>query len=145
MISGSIPVSRPGGHFAVPPIPYFVFSHGMLDPWFRRTYPLKHVKKALYWRAGGHKIFRDARGVFFTSEEEKRVAGQSFRPYQCNGVTVGFGTTGAKGDSIELQRAFIDAFPELRGKKLLALPGTGQSQERAGPPYSSVCNDRGEA
>src|SRR5262245_26651400 len=23
-------------------IPYFVFPHGMLDPWFKRTYPLKH-------------------------------------------------------------------------------------------------------
>ena len=55
----------------------------MLDPWFRRTYPLKHLKKAVYWRAGGHKVLRDARGVFFTSEEEKRLAGQSFRPYQC--------------------------------------------------------------
>jgi hypothetical protein len=25
--------------------PYFVFTHGMLDPWFRREYPLKHLKK----------------------------------------------------------------------------------------------------
>src|SRR4051794_34893319 len=29
--------------------PYFVFPHGMLDPWFNRTYPLKHIKKLLYW------------------------------------------------------------------------------------------------
>ena len=29
--------------------PYFVFPHGMLDPWFKRTYPLKHLKKWLYW------------------------------------------------------------------------------------------------
>src|ERR1043165_5964690 len=29
--------------------PYFVFPHGMLDPWFKRTYPLKHAKKWLYW------------------------------------------------------------------------------------------------
>ncbi len=30
-------------------IPYFVFTHGALDPWFRRQYPLKHVKKQIYW------------------------------------------------------------------------------------------------
>ena len=24
-------------------VPYFVFTHGMLDPWFKRAYPLKHV------------------------------------------------------------------------------------------------------
>src|SRR5262249_48650094 len=26
-------------------IPYFVFTHGMLDPWFKCAYPLKHAKK----------------------------------------------------------------------------------------------------
>jgi|GEM_PF-3545146 len=25
--------------------PHLVFPHGMLDPWFRRAYPLKHLKK----------------------------------------------------------------------------------------------------
>src|ERR1700738_4050628 len=27
--------------------PYSVFPHGMLDPWFKRTYPVKHFKKLL--------------------------------------------------------------------------------------------------
>ena len=105
------------------PTPYFVFTHGMLDPWFQRTYPLKHLKKALYWRAAGHKILRDARAVFFTTEEEKNLAGQSFRPYRCDGVTVGFGTTGAPGDAFESKRAFLDAFPSLIGKKLVLFLG----------------------
>jgi hypothetical protein len=29
-------------------IPYFAYTHGMLDPWFKRTYPLKHLKKWAY-------------------------------------------------------------------------------------------------
>src|SRR4051812_33391577 len=29
--------------------PYYLFPHGMLDPWFRRAYPSKHAKKWLYW------------------------------------------------------------------------------------------------
>ncbi len=99
--------------------PYFVFTHGMLDPWFRRTFPLKHLKKAAYWRAAGYPILRDARGVFFTSEAEQHLASQSFRPYECKGLTLGFGTTGAPGDPIDLKRGFLDAFPELRGQKLL--------------------------
>ena len=25
--------------------PYLVFPHGMLDPWFKSTFPFKHLKK----------------------------------------------------------------------------------------------------
>ncbi len=103
--------------------PYFVFAHGMLDPWFRRTYPLKHLKKSAYWRVAGYRILRDARAVFFTSEQEKHLASQSFRPYQCRGVTVGFGSTGAPSSAVELRNAFLDAFPGLQGQKLLLYLG----------------------
>src|SRR5258708_12756609 len=65
-------------------IPYFVFPHGMLDPWFKRTYPLKHLKKWLYWPWAEYRVLRDARAVCFTCEEERRLARQSFRLYQCS-------------------------------------------------------------
>src|SRR5277367_3981203 len=29
--------------------PYVVFAHGMLDPYFKSRYPLKHLKKVAYW------------------------------------------------------------------------------------------------
>src|SRR6476646_2695037 len=51
--------------------PYFVFPHGMLDPWFKRTYPLKHIKKWFYWPWAEYRILRDAAAVIFTSEEER--------------------------------------------------------------------------
>ena len=41
--------------------PYFVFPHGMLDPWFKRAYPLKHLKKWLYWPWADYRVLRDAR------------------------------------------------------------------------------------
>ncbi len=91
--------------------PYFVFTHGMLDPWFQRTYPLKHLKKVLYWRAAGHKVLRDARAVFFTTEEEKVLSGQSFRPYECDGVTVGFGTTARRATRSSRSARFSMLFP----------------------------------
>ena len=64
--------------------PYVVFTHGMLDPWFRRHYPLKHLKKWLYWHWAEYRVMRDAKVVLFTSEEERSLAAKSFWPYQVN-------------------------------------------------------------
>ena len=55
-------------------IPYFVFTHGMLDPWFKKTYPLKHMKKWLYWPWAEYRLLRDAKAVLFTCEDEKILA-----------------------------------------------------------------------
>ena len=38
--------------------PYVVFTHGMLDPWFARQYPLKHLKKWLYWPWAEYRVVR---------------------------------------------------------------------------------------
>jgi glycosyltransferase involved in cell wall biosynthesis len=72
-------------------IPYYVYIHGALDPWFRRQYPHKHVKKLVYWRLYEHKVLRDAAAVLFTTEEEKLLAQDAFQPYRCNPVVVGMG------------------------------------------------------
>lgn len=64
-------------------IPYYVFPHGMLDPWFKRTYPLKHLKKWIYWPWGEYRVLRDARAVIFTSEQERLEARESFSLYRC--------------------------------------------------------------
>src|SRR5207302_4332812 len=72
--------------------PYFLFTHGMLDPWFEQSYPLKHIKKSLFWRLAEHRVLRDAKAVLFTSEEERTLAAQSFRPYECCEKVVGLGT-----------------------------------------------------
>ena len=62
--------------------PYVVFTHGMLDPWFKRTYPLKHFKKWMYWPWAEYRVLRDAAAVLFTSEEERWLARQSFWLYR---------------------------------------------------------------
>ena len=61
--------------------PYVVFTHGMLDPWFRQEYPLKHLKKWLYWPWADYRVLRDAAAVMFTCEEERLLARQSFGLY----------------------------------------------------------------
>jgi len=54
--------------------PYYVYTHGMLDPWFKHSYPLKHQKNCLYWPWAEFRILRDARRVIFTCEEEMILA-----------------------------------------------------------------------
>ena len=105
------------------PTPYFVYTHGMLDPWFKRTYPLKHLKKSLYWRWGEYRVLRDARAVLFTCEEEKLLARQSFALYRANEVVVSLGTAGPTGDAAAQEAAFLSRHPELRGKRLLLFLG----------------------
>lgn len=61
---------------------YAVFTHGMLDPWFRRRYPGKHLKKQLYWWLQQRAILRDAHAVLFTSEAERDLAEGAFWPYR---------------------------------------------------------------
>lgn len=100
-------------------VPYYVFTHGMLDPWFKRTYPLKHLKKWLYWPWAEYRLLRDARAVFFTCEEERRLAPQSFWLYKANGVVVNYGTSEPPQNGPELREAFLAAHPDLRGKRLL--------------------------
>jgi glycosyltransferase involved in cell wall biosynthesis len=103
--------------------PYFVFPHGMLDPWFKRAYPLKHLKKILYWLAIEYRVLRDAAAVLFTSEEEQRLARGSFWPYRCNAVVVNYGTAAPDVDLARAREDFLDAFPSLHGKRLVLFLG----------------------
>jgi glycosyltransferase involved in cell wall biosynthesis len=103
--------------------PYFVFTHGMLDPWFKRQYPLKHLKKWLYWPWGEYRVLRDARGVLFTCEEEARQAPRSFWLYRARPLVVGFGIAPPDGDPAVEIDAFHRAFPGLKDKEILLFLG----------------------
>lgn len=103
--------------------PYVVFTHGMLDPWFKRTYPLKHLKKWMYWPWGGYRPLRDAGAVVFTCEEERTLARHSFWLYKVREAVVGYGTAGPTGDPAVQKAAFLQLFPELQGKRLCTYLG----------------------
>ena len=99
-------------------IPYYIFTHGMLDPWFKYTYPLKHLKKWLYWPWAEYRVLRDAEAVLFTCEEEKRLASQSFWLYKANGIVVNYGTKQSPTDKAHFQNIFMIKYPELLGKRI---------------------------
>jgi glycosyltransferase involved in cell wall biosynthesis len=103
--------------------PYFVFPHGMLDPWFKRTYPAKHLKKLLYWPWAEYRVLRDAAAVLFTSDQERRLARESFSLYRCNEVVVNYGTAAPDIDLASAREDFLNSFPQLRGKRLLLFLG----------------------
>lgn len=73
-------------------LPYVVFVHGMLAPWFRDAYPLKHMAKQIFWLAAQGKVLRDARYCLFTSEEERLQARDVFFGYRYKERVVAYGT-----------------------------------------------------
>lgn len=104
-------------------VPYCVFTHGMLDPWFRRRYPLKHLKKWLVWPWADYRVLRDARTVLFTCEEERRVSRESFWLYRCHETVVSLGTAAPGGDPAAQRELFLGKHPHLRGQRLLLFLG----------------------
>jgi glycosyltransferase involved in cell wall biosynthesis len=103
--------------------PYLLFTHGMLDPWFKKQYPLKHLKKWMYWPWAEYRVLRDAQAVLFTSEEERLLARQSFWLYSCKEVVTNYGTAKPTGDPQVELREFYNRYPELRDKNLLLFMG----------------------
>jgi glycosyltransferase involved in cell wall biosynthesis len=104
-------------------VPYFVFCHGMLDPWFKREYPLKHLKKWLYWPWGEYRVLRDANAVLFTAEEESILARQSFWLYRARHAVVGYGLQLDAVAHAARAETFHDAFPATRGKRIVLFLG----------------------
>jgi glycosyltransferase involved in cell wall biosynthesis len=101
-------------------VPYFVFTHGMLDPWFRRRYPFKHLRKQLFWWIFQGPLLRKARRVFFTTEEERVLARNAFLGFNdYRGEVVGYGTADVGGDKAAQIAAFRAATPKLGDRPFL--------------------------
>jgi glycosyltransferase involved in cell wall biosynthesis len=109
--------------FAGTSTPYFVFPHGMLDPWFKRTFPLKHLKKWLYWPWADYRVLRDAAAVIFTSEEERTQARKSFWLYRCREKVSPLGIETPTPLSAPALEKFLDQFRQLSDKGVLLFLG----------------------
>jgi glycosyltransferase involved in cell wall biosynthesis len=98
-------------------VPFAVYTHGMLDPYFKRQFRLKHIKKLVYWHLILKEILLKAVAVLFTSEEEKILARQSFPDYHVSEIVVPYGTFAPQCDLTAASDEFLDKFPDLRGKR----------------------------
>ena len=102
---------------------YAVFPHGMLDPWFNRTYPLKLLKKVPYWMLVERDLLAGADAVLFTSSAEARLARTSFPGARWRAEVVPYGTLGPQGDATANRAAFIDRIPALKDRPFLLFAG----------------------
>ena len=91
--------------------------------YFRYAFPLKHIKKWIYWVPFEYRVLRDAYRVLFTSSAEKRLAEQSFSLFKWNPQVVPYGASGPQGDSEAQKRAFFLLCPAVEGKRFLLFLG----------------------
>ena len=100
--------------------PYFVYAHGMLDPWSRRAQPFKYAKKLAYWAILLRRVLSLANAVLFTSQEESVLA-KNFVPFfwQWHSVVVGNGIAAPPAVTVRMRSQLEANYPALRGKIVL--------------------------
>jgi glycosyltransferase involved in cell wall biosynthesis len=103
-------------------IPYFVFPHGMLDPWFNKNYLFKKIKKIFYWHLVQHRVLHHAKKVLFTTKIESELAKKSFQPYKINQTVLGYGIQGNLFLKSR-QNLFFKKYKILKNKKILLYLG----------------------
>ena len=98
---------------------YFIFTHGMLDPWFEKKYPLKHLKKKLYWNLFESKIIKGSEAVFFTSKNEEIISRSWFKNIKIKKEIINYGISTPPQDKKRLKKVFIEKYPFLKQKNVI--------------------------
>lgn len=104
-------------------LPWFIFTHGMLDPYFRKTKPVKHWIKQAYWTLWLGRMLSEAEAVLFTCEEERHLARNAFIGHQnYNGQAIAFCAGDLRLDAAGMaagKEAWYAHLPELEGRDYL--------------------------
>ncbi len=98
---------------------YFVYTHGMLDPYFNKAFPIKAAAKQLLWWCSEGRLVNNATGVMFVSEEERQLARKSFWPFKARERVVPYGIVDVTGDPEAQTKAFRAAFPAIADRRFL--------------------------
>lgn len=104
-------------------VPYVVFAHGMLDPYFKRAFPFKHMKKWLYWLFAQYWILRSADRVLFTTAVERDLARKSFWLHRWTPLVVPLGAARFQPATEASQEAFYALCPAVRNRRYLLYLG----------------------
>jgi glycosyltransferase involved in cell wall biosynthesis len=102
--------------------PYFIYPHGMLDPWFQHAPErrLKAWRNTLYWHLIERRVVRQAQGLLFTCQQELELARRTFWGYRPNNeLNVGYGIAAPPSRSGEQQQSFTQICPELNQRSWL--------------------------
>jgi glycosyltransferase involved in cell wall biosynthesis len=98
---------------------YFVYAHGMMDPWFRGEYPIKHLFKIASWLLCEGRLLSAAKSVLFTADDERDLARGQFPGWRYAETVVGYGTATPPKLSPPQGKAFADSAPGLSGRRYL--------------------------
>ena len=99
--------------------PYFILPHGMLDPWFKKYYFFKHIKKIIYWKLFENKILRDAKAVLFHNKKEKELASIPYRPFSINSEIINHGVVKKNYKQRILKKTFDNLLKNNKEKKIV--------------------------
>nr|WP_294930710.1 glycosyltransferase [uncultured Flavobacterium sp.] len=99
-----------------------IMPHGMLDPYFQKAADRKWkaLRNALVWSFVEKKCINQADVVFFTCEEELRLAATTFKTYKPKKVfNVGYGIQKPPENKESLKEDFYKSYPEIKNKRYL--------------------------
>jgi len=100
-------------------IPYVIFPHGMLDPYFSRFWA-KHLKKLLYWLLFERQTIANAQAVCYTTQSERDLAQKTFPLFTPRRQDIiGLGLESSPYDLDSAKEAFYSNFPALRDTPFL--------------------------
>jgi len=105
---------------------FFLMPHGMLDPWFQRdrSRRVKAVRNFFYWWLAERWVVNRAAGLFFTCEEEMRLAATTFDGYRPKrALNIGYGIQSPPAFSEKMQKAFLEKVPRFEGQPYLLFLG----------------------
>jgi glycosyltransferase involved in cell wall biosynthesis len=97
-------------------VPYCVFTHGMLDPYFNEN-KLKYIKKLPFWFLVERNVITMANATIFTCQEESRLAKRSFPCYQSAAKVATLGVEGNLRSGKELSELFLAEHQSLKYKR----------------------------
>ena len=103
--------------------PYMIFTHGMLDPYFKKAFPLKHLKKWIYWILIEYWVLRRAHRVLFTTKQESELARESFWLHRWQGYVVPYGSSRPPGEPTRLLEEYFQEHPAMRNRRFLLFLG----------------------
>ncbi len=106
-----------GGYICkIKKVPYLIYSHGMLDPYFNQD-KLKYIKKLPFWFIVERNIISLARNIVFTCKEEMILAKKSFPMYKGKGIVATLGIETTKKNKHELNELLFENFPQFKNTR----------------------------
>ena len=104
-------------------VPFCVFPHGMLDPYFKTASPLKHWIKYACWKLYESKVLSNASAAVFLAEEERLLARESFGKNWSGERVLSFGIEPPPQYLPSAGEQFFRAFPQTRSKRIMLFLG----------------------